>query len=61
VPTLKSKLPVIIYCHGNCGNKFDVVPILVNVLSQNFIVVSFDFSGTGNSEGKYLTLGYYEY
>ncbi len=24
-------------------------------------MVSFDFAGTGNSDGDYLTLGYYEY
>ena len=31
------------------------------ILVQGFIVVSFDFSGTGNSEGDYISLGYYEY
>jgi alpha-beta hydrolase superfamily lysophospholipase len=53
-------MPVIIYMHGNAGNKLEgegYVPLLI----QNGIcLVTFDFSGCGNSEGQWVTLGWKE-
>jgi pimeloyl-ACP methyl ester carboxylesterase len=51
--------PCIIYCHGNAGNKIDIIEIL-DFLLWDFNICSFDFSGAGHSEGDYVTLGYYE-
>jgi pimeloyl-ACP methyl ester carboxylesterase len=51
--------PTIIYCHGNAGNKIDVVEIF-DFLLWDFNICSFDFSGAGHSEGEYVTLGYLE-
>lgn len=51
--------PCIVYCHGNGGNKIDIIEIFQYLL-YDFNIFSFDFSGAGNSEGKYVTLGYFE-
>ncbi len=51
--------PCIIYCHGNAGNKVDIVEIF-DFLLWDFNICSFDFSGAGHSEGDYVTLGYHE-
>lgn len=50
---------MIIYCHGNAGNKIDIIEIFEFLLWE-FNICSFDFSGAGYSEGEYVTLGYYE-
>ena len=57
---LISKLPCLIYCHGNSGNRMDSLETLKGMLSQDIIVVTFDFAGTGLSDGDYVSLGYYE-
>jgi pimeloyl-ACP methyl ester carboxylesterase len=51
--------PCIIYCHGNAGNKIDIIEIFEFLLWE-FNICSFDFSGAGYSEGDYVTLGYDE-
>lgn len=51
--------PCIIYCHGNAGNKIDIIEIF-EFLLWDFNICSFDFSGAGFSEGDYVTLGYFE-
>ena len=33
---------------------------LGKLIRQNISLVTFDFSGSGNAEGQYVTLGYYE-
>jgi len=50
---------LIIYCHGNAGNKIDIIEIFEFLLWE-FNICSFDFSGAGFSEGDYVTLGYFE-
>jgi len=56
----KEKLPCVIYCHGNCGCRLDAGHQLDLLLPYNITVLVFDFSGSGLSEGEYVTLGYYE-
>jgi pimeloyl-ACP methyl ester carboxylesterase len=51
--------PCIIYCHGNAGNKIDIIEIF-EFLSWEFNICSFDFSGAGYSDGEFVTLGYFE-
>lgn len=51
--------PCIIYCHGNAGNKIDIIEIF-EFLSWEFNICSFDFSGAGYSEGQFVTLGFQE-
>lgn len=51
--------PCIIYCHGNAGNKIDIIEIF-EFLLWDFNICSFDFSGAGHSEGDFVTLGFSE-
>lgn len=54
------KLPCIIYCHGHSGCRLDAVECVREMVSMNFMVLAFDFSGSGLSEGEYVSLGFYE-
>lgn len=45
---------------GNAGCRLDAVETLRTLLPMNIMVVTFDFSGCGMSEGEYISLGYYE-
>ena len=54
-----SSSPCIIYCHGNAGNKIDIIEIF-EFLYWDFNICSFDFSGAGFSEGEFVTLGFNE-
>ena len=53
-------LPWVVFCHGNWGSRLDVLPIIVALLPYNITVFWFDFSGSGRSEGKYVSLGWHE-
>jgi pimeloyl-ACP methyl ester carboxylesterase len=54
------KTPCIIYCHGNSGSRLDCLDIIEHLLPINVSVVAFDFSGSGQSEGEWVSMGYYE-
>ena len=54
------KHPVVIYLHGNSSSRLEVLPQLSHLLSLGLSVLSFDFAGSGHSEGKYVSLGYHE-
>ena len=56
----KASLPCIIYCHGNCGSRCDALDIAKSLLPIGMIVFALDFSGSGLSDGEYVSLGYYE-
>jgi len=55
-----AKLPCVIYCHGNCGSRLDATEALRLLIPMNVCVLSFDFSGSGLSQGEFVSLGYYE-
>jgi len=55
----KEKRPCVIYCHGNGGSRLDAVEAFRCVLPV-FNLFSFDFSGSGLSEGEYVSLGFFE-
>lgn len=42
---------IVIYLHGNSGCRADTRPLVVPILNQNFDLLSFDFSGSGISDG----------
>mmetsp|Transcript_423 Transcript_423/g.271 ORF Transcript_423/g.271 Transcript_423/m.271 type:complete len:88 (-) Transcript_423:404-667(-) len=47
--------------HGNAGNKLEGMESYTDVLlSQGITLFTFDFSGCGNSEGDFVTLGWKE-
>lgn len=54
------QLPCVIYLHGNCSSRIEALSNVPILLARNMCVVCFDFSGCGKSEGKYISLGWYE-
>ncbi|CAM8905681.1 unnamed protein product [Rhodiola kirilowii] len=53
-------LPCVIYCHGNSGCRADANEAAVILLPSNITVFTLDFSGSGLSEGDYVSLGWHE-
>jgi len=51
---------VVIYLHGNSSGRTEVISQLGHLLSLGVSIVAFDFSGSGMSEGEFVSLGYYE-
>lgn len=51
-----SEKPCIIYCHSHSANRVEGVSIIHQAL-PDFNVCIFDFSGCGQSEGEFVTLG----
>lgn len=56
----ETKMPCIIYLHGNSGCRLDGLDSVVLALSYNFSLFVVDLSGSGKSEGDFISLGYYE-
>ena len=52
--------PCIVYMHGNAGNLMEGQSYAHILGPKGFGLVSFDFSGCGNSEGAFITLGWKE-
>jgi len=57
---VSEKLPCVVYCHGNCGCRVDALDAVQQLLPLNITVFAFDFTGSGVSEGEYVSLGFYE-
>eukprot|EP00002_Diphylleia_rotans_P035302 TRINITY_DN7690_c0_g2_i7.p1 TRINITY_DN7690_c0_g2~~TRINITY_DN7690_c0_g2_i7.p1 ORF type:complete len:440 (-),score=62.23 TRINITY_DN7690_c0_g2_i7:173-1492(-) len=55
-----SSFPVVIYCHGNCGNRLDSFEAVELLLPVGITVIGFDFAGCGVSEGETISLGHFE-
>ncbi|KAG0450202.1 hypothetical protein HPP92_027044 [Vanilla planifolia] len=53
-------LPCVIYCHGNSGCRADANEAAVILLPSNVTVFTLDFSGSGLSDGDYVSLGWHE-
>jgi pimeloyl-ACP methyl ester carboxylesterase len=53
-------LPCVIYMHGNSSARLEAIPQLALVLSLGITMLSFDFCGSGLSEGDYVSLGAFE-
>jgi pimeloyl-ACP methyl ester carboxylesterase len=60
VERASDRIPVVIYMHGNSSARVEVLPQLSYLLSLGIAVFSFDFAGSGKSDGEYVTLGFYE-
>eukprot|EP00536_Pseudo-nitzschia_multiseries_P008038 jgi/Psemu1/240818/estExt_Genewise1.C_1970030 len=58
----KPKQTMVVYLHGNASARVEVVPNLSFLLGQVGVsgVVGVDFTGSGKSDGDYVSLGYYE-
>ena len=53
-------LPCVVYLHGNSSSRCEALLVLKYLLPLNITVFSFDFAGCGQSEGEYISLGWYE-
>ncbi|KAL6604531.1 hypothetical protein ACP70R_042958 [Stipagrostis hirtigluma subsp. patula] len=53
-------LPCVVYCHGNSGCRADANEAAVILLPLNITVFTLDFSGSGLSDGDYVSLGWHE-
>ncbi|CAM9955954.1 unnamed protein product [Choristocarpus tenellus] len=57
-----SSLPCVVYLHGNSSARVDITKTrsLSVLCTTGCTVVAFDFSGSGMSDGDFVTLGYFE-
>ncbi|KAI8007243.1 Uncharacterized protein YqkD [Camellia lanceoleosa] len=53
-------LPCVIYCHGNSGCRTEALEAAAILLPSNITVFTLDFSGSGLSDGDYVSLGWHE-
>ncbi|KAI4371601.1 hypothetical protein MLD38_009930 [Melastoma candidum] len=53
-------LPCVIYCHGNSGCRADANEAVIILLPSNITVFTLDFSGSGLSDGEFVSLGWHE-
>eukprot|EP00968_Pinguiococcus_pyrenoidosus_P027746 scaffold7442_cov258-Pinguiococcus_pyrenoidosus.AAC.4 len=53
-------LPCVIYMHGNSSARPECLPQLGLVLGMGCTMLAFDFAGSGQSDGEYVSLGVYE-
>ncbi|KAI9989867.1 hypothetical protein PInf_020158 [Phytophthora infestans] len=56
----QDKRPCIVVLHGNSSCRLGALEIVMYALPAGFTVFALDFSGSGLSEGKYVSLGYHE-
>jgi pimeloyl-ACP methyl ester carboxylesterase len=54
------QLPCVVYLHGNCSSRCEAVQCLPVLLPFGITVFCLDFSGSGMSDGEYISLGFYE-
>ena len=54
------KMPCVIYLHANASSRIEGLHIRKYLLKRNINLCIFDFEGSGNSEGEYISLGYHE-
>lgn len=52
--------PCVIYLHGNSSSQKEGKFLVPNICSRRVSMFCFDFSGSGNSDGDYISLGYFE-
>ncbi len=53
-------IPCVVYMHGNSSSRIEAVTSLSPVLSVGASMLAFDFCGSGQSDGDYVSLGFYE-
>ena len=52
--------PCIIYLHGNASSQMEGQFLVPNFCLHDVAVFCFDFAGCGNSDGDYISLGFFE-
>lgn len=56
----EEKLPCVVYVHGNCSSRLEALPSLRSLLPRDITVFCLDLSGSGWSDGEYISLGHFE-
>ena len=59
-PTHLARYPVVVYFHGVGSNRVEGRNKCALLMPQGIGVCAFDWSGSGNSKAKGVTLGWYE-
>ena len=54
------RLPCVVYLHGNSSSRCEALAEIKHLIPLNITVFAFDFSGCGQSQGEYISLGWYE-
>eukprot|EP00917_Polyrhabdina_sp_WS-2016_P004255 GHVP01009736.1.p1 GENE.GHVP01009736.1~~GHVP01009736.1.p1 ORF type:complete len:392 (-),score=80.10 GHVP01009736.1:1794-2969(-) len=54
------KLPCVVYLHGNSSCRLEAFVGIEHLLPRGITLVALDFSGSGLSDGKYVSLGHFE-
>eukprot|EP00178_Gracilaria_changii_P010799 TRINITY_DN3134_c0_g1_i1.p1 TRINITY_DN3134_c0_g1~~TRINITY_DN3134_c0_g1_i1.p1 ORF type:complete len:718 (+),score=96.22 TRINITY_DN3134_c0_g1_i1:300-2453(+) len=57
---LSEDAPTVVYLHGNGSCRAEAAMLLPLVIPYGFSLFAFDFSGSGRSEGQYISLGVWE-
>ncbi|KAF1323899.1 hypothetical protein FI667_g10165, partial [Globisporangium splendens] len=52
--------PCLVYLHSNIGSRVDALRVRDLALQRGFSVLAFDFCGSGQSDGIYVTMGWNE-
>lgn len=52
--------PCVIYMHGNSSARLEAIPQLSLCLALGVTLFAFDFTGSGLSDGEYVSLGFFE-
>jgi len=55
-----AKRPCVVYLHGNASSRCETHSVLPFLLRHGLTVFCLDFSGSGLSEGEYISLGWHE-
>lgn len=53
-------MPVVIYLHSNASSRLEGMKLFPYLFEHNINLLLFDFSGSGLSEGEFISLGWYE-
>ena len=53
-------MPCVIYIHANSSSRVEGINIKKYLLKNDINICTFDFEGSGYSEGEYISLGYHE-
>eukprot|EP00427_Karlodinium_veneficum_P030401 CAMPEP_0169187066 /NCGR_PEP_ID=MMETSP1016-20121227/2716_1 /TAXON_ID=342587 /ORGANISM="Karlodinium micrum, Strain CCMP2283" /LENGTH=499 /DNA_ID=CAMNT_0009262981 /DNA_START=149 /DNA_END=1649 /DNA_ORIENTATION=+ len=52
--------PVVIYLHANASCRLEALPLVPQFLPLGISLFTLDFAGCGESDGEYISLGWYE-
>lgn len=54
------KRPCVVYCHANCSSRMEALASLRSLLERDIMVFCMDFSGSGWSDGEFISVGHWE-